>query len=343
MATPEPAEPAVDVVAGGGLGVGTTRPADAPHERSRPAIRRNASAVPRANRRRQRRETGLGLVFLAPSLLVFGVFVFFPLARSVFLSLHTQDIVGRPTLFVGLDNFRELFSSPTFVQVLGTTALYTLFTVVPGIVLAGCLALLVSRRLAGMRIFRTAFAMPFAYSVATASVVFGALYNPAVGILNYALSLLGVSRVDWLTNPGVALVSVAITTVWMSLGYNLLVLLAGIGSISEDLYEAARLDGASGWQLVRGITLPLLTPSLFFLVVVNTIQSLQSFGQIYILTRGGPAGSTTTLVYSIYDRAFANNNNDFGLASAQALVLLTIVLVVTAVQFGVLERKVFYR
>lgn len=285
----------------------------------------------------------MALLFLAPSLLVFGLFIFFPLVRSVFLSLHTQDIIGRPTLFVGLDNFRVMFSSPAFVRVLVTTGLYTLLTVLPGIALAAGLALLVNNRLAGMRIFRTAFAMPFAYSVATAAVVFGTLYNPAVGILNYVLRLFGLGAVGWLTDPAVALVSIAITTVWMSLGYNLLVLLAGMGAVPDHLYEAARLDGAGGWRLVRGITLPLLTPSLFFLVVVNTIGSLQSFGQIYILTRGGPAGSTTTLVYSIYDRAFANNNNDFGLASAQALVLLAIVLTVTALQFGVLERKVFYR
>lgn len=289
------------------------------------------------------RESGIALLFLAPSLAVFGVFVFFPLVRSVFLSLHTQDIVGRPTLFVGLDNFREMFSSPSFVQVLVTTGLYTLLTVLPTIVLAAFLAMLLNNRLAGMRIFRTAFAMPFAYSVATGAVVFGALYNPAVGILDYVLKLFGAGPVNWLTDPAVALVSIAITTVWMALGYNLLVLLAGVGAVPDELYEAARLDGAGGWRLVRSITLPLLTPALFFLVVVNTIQSLQSFGQIYILTRGGPTGSTTTLVYSIYDRAFANNNNDFGLASAQALVLLVIVLAVTGLQFGILERKVFYR
>jgi sn-glycerol 3-phosphate transport system permease protein len=288
-------------------------------------------------------EYAVALLFLAPSLAVFGFFVFWPLVRSVVLSVHTQDIVGRPTLFVGLDNFRELFGSSAFVDVLVTTGLYTLLTVLPGTALATCLALLLNNRLRGMRFFRTAFAMPFAYSVATASVVFSALYNPAAGILNYVLSLFGVDGVGWLTDPGVALVSIAITTVWMSLGYNLLVLLAGVGGIPDELYEAARLDGAGGWRLVRSITLPLLTPSLFFLVVVNTIQSLQSFGQIYILTRGGPSGSTTTLVYTIFDHAFANNNNDFGLASAQALVLLVTVLVVTGVQFGVLERKVFYR
>ena len=129
----------------------------------------------------------------------------------------------------------------------------------------------------------------------------------------------------------------------MQIGYNLLVSRAGLGAMPEDVLEAARLDGASGLRLQRSIVMPLITPQLFFLVVVGTIHSLQSFGQIRILTVGGPEGNTTTLVYSIYEQAFANNNSNFGYASAQAMVLLLIVLVITAVQFGVLERKVFYR
>lgn len=289
-------------------------------------------------------EYGTALVFLVPSLVVFALFIFWPLVRSFRLSLYASDLLGQPTIFVGMANFRQVFTAPGFTRVLLTTFLYVLLTVIPGILIALALALLLHNRLPGMRIFRTAFAMPFAYSVATASVVFGtALFNPAIGILNYLLDLLGLDPVQWLTRPGVALVSVAMVTVWMAIGYNLLVLLAGLGGIPEDVYEAARLDGARGPRMLRAITLPMLTPSLFFLVVVSTIQSLQSFGQIYILTRGGPNAATSTLVYSIYDNAFANNNSKFGLASAQAIVLLVIVLVITALQFGVLERRVFYR
>lgn len=290
------------------------------------------------------REHATGLAFLLPSLGLFALFIFWPLAQSVRLSLHGSDIFGQPTVFVGTDNFRQVLTSPDFVRVLVITFGYVLLTVLPGIVIALGLALLLQSRLAGMRAFRTAFAMPFAYSVATASVVFGtSLLNSAIGIVNYLLDLIGIAPVEWTTRPGVALVSVAIVTVWMSVGYNLLVLSAGLGGIPEDVYEAARLDGASGLLLVRSITVPMLTPSLFFLLVVSTIQSLQSFGQILILTKGGPAGSTTTLVYSIYQNAFENNNSQFGLASAQAIVLLVVVGVITAVQFGILERKVFYR
>jgi len=169
------------------------------------------------------------------------------------------------------------------------------------------------------------------------------LFNPASGVLNGMLAHLGVGKVQWLTNPDLALWSVSGATVWMQIGYNLLVISAGLGALPEDVLEAARLDGASGLRLQRRIVIPLITPQLFFLVVVGTIHALQSFGQIKILTVGGPQGRTTTLVYSIYEQAFANNNSNYGYASAQAMVLLLVVFVVTALQFGVLERKVFYR
>jgi sn-glycerol 3-phosphate transport system permease protein len=149
--------------------------------------------------------------------------------------------------------------------------------------------------------------------------------------------------VGWLTNPSTALPSVAAASVWLQLGYDVLVLSAGLQAIPEEIYEAARLDGARGPALLRHVTLPLLTPSLFFLLVVTTIVSLQSFGQIHILTRGGPANSTTTLVYAIYYNSFAFGNSDFGLSSAMAAVLFVIVLAITAAQFGLLERRVFYQ
>ncbi len=283
------------------------------------------------------------LAFLAPSLAVFGVFVFWPLTRTVYLSFHGSDIIGRPTVFVGLRQYLLLLGSPNLQQVMATTALYTFLTVVPSLLLAILIALLLQQRLAGIGLFRTLMATPFAFSVATASVVFAILYNPGVGFLNGLLQLFHARPVGWLTDPSVALPSIALASVWLQLGYNVLVLSAGLNAIPEEVYEAARLDGARGLALARNITLPLLTPSLFFLLVVSTIGALQSFGQIHILTRGGPAGATTTLVYSIYVNAFAFGNSNFGLASAQAIVLFGIVLAVTAAQFGVLERRVFYR
>jgi len=296
--------------------------------------------------RRRHRDLGgaaLAWLFLAPSVAVFAVFIGWPLGRSVYLSVHGHDIFGGATSYVGLDNFRELFASDEFAAVLATTALFTLFTVVPGVLGALFVVLLLEAQIRGMRLFRTAFALPFAFSVATASVVFAVIYNPAIGVANGILGQFGVERVNWLTDPSVALPAVCATTVWMNLGYNVLVLSAGIGAIPPEIVEAAKLDGATGLRLARSITIPMLSPQLFFLVVVTTIHALQSFGQIHILTKGGPDGATTTLVYSIYQRAFAFGSSDFGGASAQAIVLLFVVLACTAVQFGVLERRVHYR
>lgn len=293
--------------------------------------------------REARREPFIAVLYLLPALVVFGVFIFWPLVKSILLSVQGTDILGNPSGFVGFVNYTRLFSDPDFLQVLWVTFAFTVLTVIPSIAIALLIALLLQSRIRGVKFFRTAFALPFAFSVATASVIFGVLFNPASGVLNGILNTFGVDKVNWLTNPDLALWSVSGATVWMQIGYNLLVLSAGLGALPEDVLEAARLDGASGLRLQRSIVMPLLTPQLFFLVVVGTIHSLQSFGQIKILTVGGPEDRTTTLVYSIYEQAFANNNSNYGYASAQAMVLLIIVLIITALQFGVLERRVFYR
>ncbi len=298
---------------------------------------------PAVTKRASRRGGFTAFLYLVPALAVFALFMFWPLVRSVLLSVQGTDIIGRPSGFVGGVNYTRLFADPNFLQTLWVTFAFVLATVIPSILIALAIALALQERIRGIKFFRTAFALPFAFSVATASVIFQVLFNPAAGVLNGLLSYVGVGKVNWLTDPNVALWSVSAATVWMQLGYNLLILSAGLGAMDEDVLEAARLDGASGLRLNRSIVMPLITPQLFFLVVTGTIHALQSFGQIKILTVGGPERRTTTLVYSIYDQAFANNNSNFGYASAQAIVLLVIVLAITAIQFGILERKVFYR
>ncbi len=305
-------------------------------------IRAAASARVR-DHRYATRELLTAALFLLPSLLVFTVFLFWPLLRSAVISTYGNDIIGRPTRFIGSHNYQLLLSQPELRDVLLNTLLFTLYTVVPAMVIGIGLALLLQLRVAGIGLFRTLLATPFGFSVATASAVFGIFFNPGVGVLNGFLYPFHIHPVGWLTSPATALIAVAATTVWLQLGYNVLVLSAGLQAIPEDVYEAARLDGATGLSLLRHVTLPLLTPSLFFLLVVSTIQSLQSFGQIDILTKGGPARSTTTLVYDLYLNAFAFGNSNFGLASAIAMVLFLLVVIVTALQFGVLERRVFYR
>lgn len=292
--------------------------------------------------RERSREQTLAWLFLAPSLIVFALFLLYPLVRTAYLSVHGNDIIGRPSRFVGLSHFAEM-ASPEFGQVLLTTLLFTLGVVVPGVAGALLIVLLLEARIRVRRLLRGAFALPFAFSVASASVVFAVFYNPASGVLNGLLFRLGLPQVPWLTSPDLALLSICITTVWMNLGYGVLVLAAGVGSIPREVTEAARIDGAGGFRLAWDVTIPMLGPQLFFLIVISTINALQGFGQIHILTNGGPVGSTTTLVYSVYQYAFAYGTSDFGRASAQALVLLLVVLVCTAVQFGIIERKVHYR
>lgn len=277
-----------------------------------------------------------------PSVVGLGIFIFYPLVRSLYLSVHGNDIFGGAGAYVGAKNYADMLASPDFRQVLVNTLAFTLLTVVPGVLGALVVVLLLETRVRATRAFRTAFAIPLAFSAASASVVFAVIYNPAIGVANGVLGQFGVPRIGWLTDPSIALVAVSVSTVWMQFGYGVLVLAAGVGGISPEIFEAARLDGATGWRLARSVTAPLLGPQLFFLVVVSTIQALQGFGQIHILTKGGPDGATTTLVYSIYQQAFAFGSSNFGLASAQALVLLLIVLACTGVQFGVLERKVHY-
>ncbi|UQN28057.1 carbohydrate ABC transporter permease [Brachybacterium kimchii] len=301
----------------------------------------DASEIPR--RRPSRRGQYSSWLYLVPALAVFAVFMFYPLARSFVLSFQGNDILGRPAGFVGAEHYLKLLQDSEFHAVLLRTIAFVVLTVVPVIAISLMLSLLLHQRIRGIRFFRTAFASPFAFSVATASVIFAVMFNQATGVLNGILGTFGIGRVGWITDPHIALISIALTTVWMQMGYNLLVLSAGLGSVPDDIIEAARLDGAGGLRMQRSIIIPLLTPQIFFLLVTGTINSLQSFGQIHILTRGGPQGSTTTLVYSIYEQAFAYGNSNFGYASAQAIVLLLVVVVITALQFGLVERKVFYQ
>lgn len=277
-------------------------------------------------------------VYLLPAAFVFLVFVAYPLVKTVLLSLSGTDILGQQSGFVGMRNFRRVFTDPDFMVILRNTFLFACYTVIPTILLALGISLMLNKESIVNRVFRTVFALPFAYSVSAASIVFAAFFNPATGLFNAILGRFGIAPVGWLTDPRFALISVALTTVWMSIGYNILVLLAGLGSVPADIIEAARLDGASGLRLQRYIQIPLIMPQMLFLIVTDTISSLESFGQIHVLTKGGPNSSTTTLVYDIYLHGFANNNSNFGYASAEALVLIVVVAAITVLQFTLMKR-----
>ncbi|MFB9756660.1 carbohydrate ABC transporter permease [Paenibacillus hodogayensis] len=279
--------------------------------------------------------------FMAPSLLLFGLFLFYPLLKSVYLSLHLTDPRGRIAAFAGLDNFRELFLSERFYQSLKVTLSFTLLTVPTCILLALLLAALTQSKLRGMRIFQFIFSLPIAISFGTGSVIWMMLFHPTVGTLNYFLGLVGASPVGWLTDPAWALLSVSLMTVWMTLGFNYIVLLSGLQGVPEELYESAKIDGSGPIRTFLQVTLPLVSPTLFFVAIVSVIGAFQTFGQIHILTKGGPMYTTDVIVYNIYQDAFVNFR--FGIGSAQALVLFAIILILTLLQFAFLEKKVHYQ
>ncbi|WP_052487229.1 carbohydrate ABC transporter permease [Gordoniibacillus kamchatkensis] len=289
----------------------------------------------------RRKEHALAYLFLAPSLLIFGIFLFYPLLKSVYLSLHLTDPRGRVAEFVGLSNYKNLLGSTAFWNSLKVTALFTLLTVPAGIALGLIAASLTYSSLRFMRLFRFVFSLPLAISVSTASVIWMMLFHPTLGMFNYFLAAAGLSPVQWLTDPTYALLSVAAMTVWMHSGFNFIVLLSGLQGISQDIYDSAKIDGSGPFRTFVRIIVPLLSPTVFFLVIVSVIGAFQSFGQIHILTKGGPAGSTEVFVYSIYKEAFMNYQ--FGTGSAMALVLFAIILILTVIQFTVLEKKVHYQ
>nr|WP_155987913.1 sugar ABC transporter permease [Gorillibacterium massiliense] len=287
------------------------------------------------------KENMWGYLFLFPSILIFGIFQFYPMLESVYLSLHMTSPTGKIVEFVGLSNFKELFAGDGFVESLKGTGLFTLYTVPAVVVMALLLAALTNRNTRGMKLLQLIFSMPVALSVGTSSVMWGMLFHPTTGMFNYFLSLLSIDPVMWLTDPKWALLSISVMTIWMNSGFAYIVLLSGMKGIPADLYECAKLDGAGSFTRFFRITLPLLSPTVFFVGIISIIGAFQSFGQIHILTKGGPMQSTDVMVYSIYQEAFTNFR--FGTGSAQALVLFAIILVLTLLQFRLLERKVHYQ
>ncbi|KYD24750.1 carbohydrate ABC transporter permease [Parageobacillus toebii] len=282
-----------------------------------------------------------GIAYLLPSLILFSIFLFYPMLRTMYLSLYVTDHQGNPVQFVGIENFVYLLKDASFLQSTKATLLFVCYTVPASVFLALCLALMANEKLKGIGLFRTFFSSTMGMSVAASSVIWMFMYNPSIGVINKMLSLFGISDVQWLLDPKIALISVAISTIWMNTGFTFLILLGGLQNIDSSLYESARIAGVSYWYQLRKVTLPLLSPTLFFVTTVSLIHSFQTFGQIDILTKGGPMDATNVIVYSIYKDAFINYN--FGSASAQAVILFFAVLVVTFLQFKFGERKVHYQ
>lgn len=289
----------------------------------------------------QRKLFALGILYLLPAIALLGVFLFYPMFKTLYFSFFKVTGGGEITAFVGWEHYKNLWNSSEFKKSMKGTFLFVLYTVPTEIILSLFLAVLASEKLKGIGFFRTIFASTLGVSVAAGATIFLFLFHPTLGVLNNILALFGIDGINWLTNSSWALFSVAMTTVWMHLGMNFIILLAGIQNVDQELYESAEIDGAGYWAKLFHITLPMISPVLFFVAIIAMIGSFQTFGQIDILTGGGPAGATNIIVYSIYQDAFRFGN--FGYASAQAIVLFLIILVVTSLQYIIGEKRVHYQ
>jgi multiple sugar transport system permease protein len=301
---------------------------------------------PRRKRRRRilhemRREWSAYLM-QAPGLILFVVFVLFAVTFSAYLSFHRWDVLNPAKPYVGLDNYRQLKSDPYFKRALYNTAEFTLFSVPISIAFGLGIALLLNQAIRMRALFRTLFYLPVVTPLVVSAAIWKWVLNGDFGLLNYYLEKLHIisNEVLWLSNPDLAMPSVIAMSVWVSVGFNMLVYLAGLQAIPQEYYEAASVDGAGTWTKFRRITLPLLAPSTFFLFVVSIIGAFQVFDQIFIMTNGGPLQATTTVVYYIWQAGFQQFT--MGYASAMAYALFGIVFVFTLIQVVLFNREADY-
>lgn len=290
-------------------------------------------------RRKERKRLATGLAFLSPSIIHLAIFVVTPLIFALYLAFHKWNILLPEKPFVGLENFREMLHDRQFWNALKNTAIYSLHVPV-GMSISLLLAVTLNQKIRGVNFFRTLFFLPSVSSFVAIALLWTWIYDPQFGLVNYVLSLIGVKPLGWLTDPSTALIAIMIMSIWMVIGYQMVIFLAGLQGIPEHLYEAARMDGASRWVQFRRITLPLLTPTTFFVLVTSMIGSFQVFSSIYVMTRGGPMRSTDVVVFHIYQNAWEYLN--IGYASAMSWVLFIIIVGITALQFKFIPREVEY-
>jgi multiple sugar transport system permease protein len=293
-----------------------------------------------------RRESRWGYLFISPWLVGFVVFTAGPMIASLVLSLTRYDISDPPPTWVGLANYIKLFTSdPKFWHSLQVTVTYALVAIPLGLIFGFALAYLLNLRVPGVPFWRTAFYMPAVMPAVASALLWGAIFNPRYGILNWFLSLAGIHGPGWLASRDWALPALIIMSLW-GVGGGMIIYLAGLQSIPTTLYESAQIDGANGWQQVRHITLPLMTPVIFFNLVIGIIGTFQYFTEVYVLTStasgglGGPVDATLFYNINLYNNAFRYLS--MGYASALAWVLFVIVLVLTLLVFRSSAAWVYY-
>lgn len=275
-------------------------------------------------------------LFLLPALLVFALFLFYPFVRTIYLSFFLTDKYGNAKIFWGLRNYVDIFHDGSFWISLKVTFQFVIMVAVGGLIIGLITSLLTAKKYPGNAFASAVYAMPVAIATAAASMTFRMIFHSTSGLLNILTGL----SINWLGDANYALMSVAAMTVWLTSGINFIFISAGLRNIPDELYESAATDGAGYWRKFFHITLPGLSPTLFFQVIINIIGAFQSFTQIRILTRGGPGDATNVIVYNVYKNAF--DNFRFGTAAALSVILFVIILVITLVQFSMEKRSVNY-
>lgn len=276
-----------------------------------------------------------------PAILIFCLFFIYPIGYMIYLSFHDWNFVSPVKDFVGASNFSYLLSDRDFREVISNSFVYTFFTVFLTISLSLLLALWLNRSGAVYSFMQASIFSPHIISLVSVSMLWMWIMDADYGLLNWFLNLIGMESVMWLTSPDYALTSLILVAVWKGIGFNTLVFIAGLQSIPKDLYEAAELDHTPPWRRFLKITVPMLSPTLFFLTIIGVINSFQVFETINLMTAGGPINSTNTFVYYIYQYGFQFFK--IGYASAAGVILLVILSVLTVVYFKVLSKRVHYR
>ena len=290
-------------------------------------------------RQRRWREAGLAYLFLLPTLLGLLFFTVGPVIAGFLISFTNWNIF-LPPQWVGLDNYSALFTQDLPRKVFGNTLYYTAINVPLNMGLALAVALLLNLRLRAVAFYRAIYFLPVVTSTVAAALIWNWLYSPNFGPINYALAAIGIDGPPWLASTTWAMPAVILMSVWKGFGINMLIFLAGLQGIPQELLEAAMIDGANRWQRFWRVTWPLLTPTTFFVLVISCIASFQVFEQVFVMTEGGPAYATTVLGLFIYLNAFRYNN--MGYAAAAAYVLFAVILVITLVQLRLQNRWTHY-
>ncbi|MGH2532652.1 MAG: carbohydrate ABC transporter permease [Thermomicrobiales bacterium] len=280
----------------------------------------------------------IGYLFILPSFIHLVVFLVIPIGFSLYLSFHDWNGPNfQDAPFIGLDHYRFLRGDTRFWNAMENTAYYTLLSVPLGMAISLLVAVVMNQKLRAVNLFRTLFFMPVISSWVAVSIIWITLLDPTSGIVNYVLGQVGIPGVQWLNDPRWAMPALVLIAIWKSLGFSMVIWLAGLQAIPAELQEAAALDGAGRWSSFWNITLPLLAPTTFFLAITGVIGSFQVFAPMYVITKGGPLDSTNVVVFEIYRRAFTEFK--MGYASAQSWVLFAVIFTATLIQITYMRRR----